>query len=315
MGNNANKNKEPKKIASVEAQKVAIIGAIIVAVLGLVGVGINAYATYLSGITEVQIPIYATQTAEAKLTALASELTLVPINTLTPTALPAMSILRLDSDYEIHNIGTTTQKLERKYESLEDLYSDLTNTPLMDGYLLTAGVWASFELGITSLSSFEWLQVEPVIYVRIENIEKYTGVAPDTITACRGGEAYRDFFVTLPADEDLEAGAIFPSERNTTFDYYSLEPGERAVYIIEITPMKPGVYDFSLGVKFWYNGEVQEVWTPNSYHMIVYDKFRNFVDINSYNCGYFTGIIGYDCYYEPTKDYQYNCDETMRYEP
>jgi len=67
MNHNANKNKETRKFASVEAQKIVITGAIIVALIGLIGVGINALVTYLSSTT----PIHATQTAEAKLSSIA----------------------------------------------------------------------------------------------------------------------------------------------------------------------------------------------------------------------------------------------------
>lgn len=96
-------SKEPKKFATVEAAKIALISTVTVAVIGLMTAGINAYANYMSNRTQIELPIIYTQTAEARLTAIAPTSTFLvtdtpvyvytttPTETLTATGTPTVT--------------------------------------------------------------------------------------------------------------------------------------------------------------------------------------------------------------------------------
>jgi hypothetical protein len=83
-------SKEPKKFATVEAAKIALISALIVAVFGAITAGVNAYANYMSNRVQIELPILATQTAEARLTEVSgifnmTQSAIVPSATLPPS--------------------------------------------------------------------------------------------------------------------------------------------------------------------------------------------------------------------------------------
>ncbi len=80
-------SKEPKKFATVEAAKIALYSALIVAVFGAITAGINSYSNYMSSRVQVEFPIFATQTAEAKLTlaSLSQTPIIIQTSTFTPT--------------------------------------------------------------------------------------------------------------------------------------------------------------------------------------------------------------------------------------
>lgn len=55
-----------KESAPVEAAKVALYGTIIMAVIGVITAVVTSYSTYMSNRVQVELPITATQTAEAR---------------------------------------------------------------------------------------------------------------------------------------------------------------------------------------------------------------------------------------------------------
>jgi hypothetical protein len=178
--------------------------------------------------------------------------------------------------------------------------------------------WAGFpifiEIGLTSQSQFEWLQLDPRVLIRIDNYEGSELPKRDTVGICgMGGFRDSEFVVDLP-DKDIKPGAIIPSDKSTEFDYYSLVPGERAVFEIHITPYRPGKYEFSLGIEYWFNGERQVQWTDDTFKVTVerayrlYDWGAGCVDVPQ-------SMEIRECAFVPIdKANQYTC-ETREYRP
>ncbi|MCB0165201.1 MAG: hypothetical protein KDI79_13300 [Anaerolineae bacterium] len=71
--------------------KIGVMGTIVAALIGLIGIGITAYFGYLGIQAQIELPIQATQTAEAKAILLALSVTPTPQSTemATPTTGPA----------------------------------------------------------------------------------------------------------------------------------------------------------------------------------------------------------------------------------
>ena len=56
-----------KNIASIESAKIALYGTIIVAIIGIITAIVNSYSNYMSNKVQVELPIFTTQTAEARI--------------------------------------------------------------------------------------------------------------------------------------------------------------------------------------------------------------------------------------------------------
>jgi hypothetical protein len=65
----AGRKKTSRPTTAAQIAKYTVISAIVTAVIGLAGIGVKAYFDYLTTRTEVEVPIHATQTAEAQLLA------------------------------------------------------------------------------------------------------------------------------------------------------------------------------------------------------------------------------------------------------
>ena len=103
-------SKEPKIFETIEAAKIALISALIVALIGVITAGINAYGNYLSNRAQIELPILATQTAEARLTSVAPSQTPTAILTSTITPTITSSLLSASPALEISLIPTNTNQ-------------------------------------------------------------------------------------------------------------------------------------------------------------------------------------------------------------
>lgn len=159
---------------------------------------------------------------------------------------------------------------------------------------------------MTSLSTFEWLQLDPKMLIKLTAYEENDEPRKDAVYVGQfGGGSYIHYSVTLPR-ERLRAGMVIESARNPDFDYYSLVPGERAVFFISLSPSAPGKYEFSVGLEYWFGGTRQTTWTNDSFKMVVVDKYRSFgwwPDCSSP----IESIQISDCQFAPSGDEFYQC--------
>lgn len=140
-------SKETKKIASVEAAKIALISAVIMAVFGAITAAINAYADYKSNREQIELPIFATQTAEARLTKSTpaastpslTRLTAVsPAPTLASSTVTATPLSPLATETRIPTINELTLEITWVSPAQVTAISRWTNLPPKDNlYLMT----------------------------------------------------------------------------------------------------------------------------------------------------------------------------------
>jgi len=132
---------------------------------------------------------------------------------------------------------------------------------------------------ITSLSRNEWIKLENAVLIKIENYDKcYKEV--DVGAPPIGGIGYvRHFYVKVgPSQSDkprIERAIFDPKDEGDPWtprsieqflggeevpDFFTLSPGELEVFLLRIDFEQPGVYEFSVGIEYTYQGKTRVSW-------------------------------------------------------
>lgn len=184
-------------------------------------------------------------------------------------------VLRIDSDQILYSPGAA--KLLPSEMAPEDVWKSIPQieqTIIDQPDLISTGRTVDVQIGLTSEARLEWLELEPRILIRIDEYQESSIARMDAVSVCCfGGGSASQFYVQLP-NSNIENGAVIASKRSNEFDFFTLEPGERAVFKLEILPRRPGEYKFTLGIEYWFKGKKQIQWMSNNFEMKVAQNFR-----------------------------------------
>lgn len=209
--------------------------------------------------------------------------------------IPGTDPLRIDSDYSLYSSGLDSElKVPTGSDPIELLKNTFTFSRNTSSYLEKTNLETIFfaqheivaALGLTSKSPVEWLQLNPKTLLRIDdfqNIKTNSDVIIVPATACGGGgNPWR--FDIIVKEGDLFTGNIISSlndarglyKENSTFlnAFITLQPGEREVFVAFITLPRPGIYRFSLGVEYWFNGRQIQEWTQKPYSVDIPNNYQ-----------------------------------------
>jgi flagellar basal body-associated protein FliL len=286
------KNQKTSK-KSPDTKTLVAIGIALIGVIGtIVAALITAVFSFLSTKAQVELPISATQTAEAKF--LISTHTPLPSFTQTPTIAQNLEwenylgvekkvqcndiiLLPPDSDYSENAIEKITQVISNAYKN-EDVYS-WAKIPEIDDEMYNAQqVNPTFD--IDNVSSQDWIEVSKVITVSISTEKDI----PEKINAvrvgggCGGGGETRNFS-SLNLDTNFEQ--YTDKAEFTEFDFFKLEIGEFERFRFSFSCKNPGYYRLNFNIPYQIRnttGEIQtnvDIVCPHEVTLWFYDMMSN----------------------------------------
>lgn len=109
-------------------------------------------------------------------------------------------------------------------------------------------------LSIRSLAEGnDWVNLEREIEVSIRHIDDVPSIAEVVyLTGCGGGAYYR-YFSTVPLNTDY--GEYNVTSVSTDADYYTLEPGESEIFVLDFECDSTGLYAVDINIPITYQGE------------------------------------------------------------
>lgn len=240
-------------------------GAIGIALIGGIGTIIAALITGLFGLlstkAQVELPISATQTAQASLS--------LPYTTNTPQAnksLSASDVLLVEGAWSgcplNHVLPNSIDPNKDIDVATEQFRALLTKEMKKDSMLPPVGEsWTTpyYSFTLTGLSSNkEWVILDKKIsiYIHKQDVPEILNIA--SVGGCGGELEMRDFpeFILDSQHEDYMIEQTF---LDSTIAGFTLMPGEPELFRIPITCKTPGIYNIEIKMKIKYSQQEGEV--------------------------------------------------------
>lgn len=288
------------KSAKPKAKKSLSTTAIITIVVAFLGCFGTVAAALISGVflyvtTQAQIdrPIAFTQTAEYIPPQSSNSFDWGNILTIDPQT-PCPAVYVPNSMYQGEDKTSWVK---------DNLFSYYTNDELMYAPLLAYDLSGSLKLYlfITNVETDgEWIVLSKDLDVSVRHVDTEPDMAEIVyLTGCGGEGFYRDFSV-VPLNADYPE--YLTSAESNDADYYTLEPGESEMFVLNFQCEATGVYSVKVELPVKYQGEDKTV-VYTSFPGILCPDHLNF---NYGNPGAPIGDYGYEVVLYNTEQYEWN---------
>jgi len=251
--------KRTKIPAQISAATIGLVGVIAAAIIGLCGAIIVAYFGYLGIRAQIEEPIHATQTAQAKLPSASLPTPASQSNTPSQSNPPAgNNSSPTDTDWQTFlNLDTgsgcgTLRVLPIAINPNGNTEKQITDANLdkIQDWSIIAG---SRYLMLNSIANNDWIKISKSLNVSVSTTSTIPAhVDVVNIEGC-GGTGHNRVFPSINLRSDL---SNFTQE--LTFsgaDFFTLQPGEFEVFEVPFGCEDLGYYNISVSTEYTYQGE------------------------------------------------------------
>ncbi len=256
-----------KRSSGSEKSKNRISTELVVALIGLAGTLVVAFFGFLNTRTQILLPASITQTFEAKQTRVSELFTPTPSATATLIAL--LNPLRIEFIYRYS--GDTL------YAFLPPgILPNQVEPDKLD--YMSLPMYNNVTFSVTNTSD-QTIILSNELPVKLIDYQPHPDNVNILVEGGGGGASFRNFVVDIPINVGL-VKAVFDEVPGTgqtvedirteePIDYFTLTPGEVEVFSLEVRFEGAGSFIFQPGVEYYRDGNIIQVWTPETISALV----------------------------------------------